>query len=145
MTFRPLMQYLGTLTCMILCIVPSKLILTGYACNPADDVVFVSIVNCPICDDSEDRYTCEYDGSENGCGESFAGCPDGSRCHFVSADYCAAASVGDFKASPMLRDQIALSTVTSARSSPRCDAPFWSWINRHQSTASPGSHNQGGL
>jgi hypothetical protein len=147
MTLRSLMRYLATLSFVILCIIPSRLVLKSYACDSSNDVVFVGIVNCPICDDSENRYACQYDGLEVGCESALAGCPDGSRCHFQNGGSCDIQAPGaNLKQSLLPRDEIAFK-VTSARSSPpaSCDAPFWSWINRHRSTASHKMQNQGGL
>lgn len=146
MMLRSSMRYLVTLSCVILCIVPSRLILTSEACEPKDDAVFVANVYCAFCDDTEARFQCVYDGFENGCGETFAGCPDGSSCHFASAANCQV-PVADLKHSLLPRDQIAAFTIASAGGSlpSRCNTPFWSWINRHASTAPPKKQNQGGL
>lgn len=62
MMLRSLMRCLATLSCVILCIVPARLILTSEACEPQDDPVFVGNVYCAFCDDTESRYQCAYDG-----------------------------------------------------------------------------------
>lgn len=148
MTLRSLMQYLETLLLVILCIVPSRLILKSYACDGSNDVVFVGTINCPICNDSEDRYACQYDGFEIGCESVLAGCPDGSSCHFQNGTTCNnQAPMADLKQGLLPRDQIAAFKMTSSRNSPptSCDAPFWSWIKQYPSTASHKGQDQGGL
>jgi hypothetical protein len=148
MTLRSLMQYLATLSFVILCIVFSGLILKSYACDGENDVVFVGIINCPVCNDSENRYACQYDGFEVGCESVIAGCPDDSMCHFQNGSYCNdQAPVANLKESLLPRNQIAAFKVMSLNNSPptSCDAPFWSWINRYSSIPSHKRQDQGGL
>jgi hypothetical protein len=148
MTLRSLKQYLATLSFVIVCIVPSGLILKSYACDGENDVVFVGTINCPVCDDSENRYACQFDGLEVGCDSVVAGCPDGSICRFQNATNCnSEGPVANLKESLLPRDQISAFKARTARNSPppSCDASFWSWINRYPSTASHKRQDQGGF